>query len=194
MQDVRAFLLQFVLALTLHFFSTGVKLLRSPMDSSTSNLQRHVARCITDPKAGSIEMYAHGSTYTPGRLRFYMVEEVTVHHRPFALFEDAAMIKIITMFNPMARLVSANTISTDAKEVHSISKVNVVATLDVRVLSLIWPQTNCKQSVRNRVHLVFDAWASGNKRSCQGLALVYWLKEELHIIYLDMVAYVLLYI
>ncbi|KAF9020505.1 hypothetical protein BDZ89DRAFT_912085, partial [Hymenopellis radicata] len=112
-------------------------------DASTSNLVRHVSMCKALGGGGqeTITSFAHGSTYSHGRLRLLLVKEVAVCARPFAIAEDEPIRKIIRMCNVNARLISANTLSKDVKEVYEIMKKIVM-------------------ELSGRIHVVFDGWAS----------------------------------
>ncbi|KAF9004173.1 hypothetical protein BDZ89DRAFT_902576, partial [Hymenopellis radicata] len=117
-------------------------------DTSTSNLVRHVQTCkALVGKQPSIIAFTHGSTYSHGRLRYLLVKEVALCARPFAFAEDEPFREIVCMLMPNARLISANTLSKDVKEVYDITKA----------------------ALPGRIHVVFDGWASGGKRSSQGL-------------------------
>ncbi|KAF9020536.1 hypothetical protein BDZ89DRAFT_917517, partial [Hymenopellis radicata] len=95
----------------------------------------------------SIEPFARGSTYSDGRLRYHLVELVCLCQCPFAIAEYNPMRSIVTMNNAKARVFSTNTLSKDVKEAYEVTK----------------------DDVPGRLHMVFDGWASGGKRSSQGL-------------------------
>ncbi|KAF9003823.1 hypothetical protein BDZ89DRAFT_898244, partial [Hymenopellis radicata] len=101
---------------------------------TTMNLRRHVVRCdqkAADTTQTSLAPFARGSTYTPGKLCMLMTKHITVNHRPFALYTDDPLAEIIHMFCPDALIPSDKTLSRDIKEVHLLSKVNVIARLKV---------------------------------------------------------------
>ncbi|KAF8997932.1 hypothetical protein BDZ89DRAFT_1148371 [Hymenopellis radicata] len=78
------------------------------------------------------------------------------------------------MNNAKARVFSANTLSKDVKEAYEVTKVIV--------------RKKLKDDVPGRLHMVFDGWASGGKRSSQGIALVFFSREKcaIDLMHLDM--------
>ncbi|KAF8867775.1 hypothetical protein CPB85DRAFT_1156108, partial [Mucidula mucida] len=72
-----------------------------------------------------ITAFAHGLMYSHGRLRYLLVKEVALCARPFAFVEDEPFREIVRMFMPNARLISANTLLKDVKEVYNITKAVV---------------------------------------------------------------------
>ncbi|KAF9025939.1 hypothetical protein BDZ89DRAFT_1040261 [Hymenopellis radicata] len=94
--------------------------------------------------------------------------EVAMYAHSFAITEDEPIHKIIRMCNVNARLISANTLSKDVKEVYDITK---------------------KIELPGCIHIVFNDWASGGKRSSQDLNAIFFnlVKVAIDKINLDMV-------
>ena len=102
-------------------------------DTSTSNLVNHANRCdgTLDANQGSVEQFAHGSTYSKELLRVYVDLWTATSYRPFVIVDDPYFIKIIQMFNPKAELPSDSTISRDVKEFLQIGQDNLKAFIKV---------------------------------------------------------------
>ncbi|KAF8896992.1 hypothetical protein CPB85DRAFT_1161124, partial [Mucidula mucida] len=73
----------------------------------------------------SLAPFAQGSIYTPGKLHMLIAKHIAVNHRPFTLYTNNPLAKIIHMFCPDALIPSNKTLSRDIREVHELSKINV---------------------------------------------------------------------
>jgi hypothetical protein len=78
-----------------------------------------------------MNMFAHGSTYTPGKLRLLTTLWVARRSRPFAIVEDPEFIEIVTMFNNKASIPSRRTVSRDVQEVFQTTQGRVSTMLQV---------------------------------------------------------------
>lgn len=107
---------------------------RACYDNSTSNLTNHVRMCNAGrPKdQGTIVHFAHGSTYTPERLRVLLDLWVATSSRPYSLVNDAGFQQILRMFHQNVAIPSESTISRDVKEIYSICRENLAAFIEVR--------------------------------------------------------------
>lgn len=118
-------------------FRTKKFVSRARHDNSTSNLNDHIKHCSpqTPSNNQSIASFAHGSTYTPDRLRYKVVELVTVGHRPFSIIEDKALLDIFAMLDSRTKdkVHGRHTVSRDVKDVYQMSKKNVARILQVRL-------------------------------------------------------------
>ncbi|KAF8903769.1 hypothetical protein CPB85DRAFT_1226216, partial [Mucidula mucida] len=98
--------------------------------STTTNLRRHETLCNqkeVDNTQTSLAPFAQGSMYTPGKLHMVIAKHIAVNHCPFALYTNNPLAEIIYMFCPDALIPSDKTLSHDIREVHELSKINVIA-------------------------------------------------------------------
>ncbi|KAF8592213.1 hypothetical protein K439DRAFT_1324837 [Ramaria rubella] len=88
------------------------------MEDSTSNLVSHKEWCAPSHEAGqnSIKSFAHGSTYSTGRLQHLLVLWVACRHRPYAIVQDAKLLEIFKMLFEPAQIPSPCTLSQDIQE------------------------------------------------------------------------------
>ncbi|KAF8584242.1 hypothetical protein K439DRAFT_1230405, partial [Ramaria rubella] len=131
---------------------------RSQMDDSTSNLVSHKERCVPGHEAGqnSIKSFAHGSTYSTGRLQHLLVLWVARRHRPYAIVQDPELLEIFKMLYEPPQIHSPCTLSWDIQEAFDISCVQVA-----RVL----------QAYEGKLHLGVDGWAAPNVFSYLGVTV-----------------------
>jgi hypothetical protein len=112
----------------------SVRVTRVRHDDSTSNLVRHVKNCDggTLVAAGSLKDFAHGSTYTPHKLRMKLALWIARRHRPFAIVEDNELLDIFKDLNNKVDVPSRHTVSRDIQEIFDISRMQVAKILKVR--------------------------------------------------------------
>jgi hypothetical protein len=85
----------------------------------------------TTPSSHAINDFAHGSKYSKAEFRFLLVSWVTECHRPFAIVDDQPLQDMFRMLYAKVDIPSAATVSRDTKDVHSITKKNVIKVLQV---------------------------------------------------------------
>ena len=87
---------------------------------STSNLGGHVKTCNPKPAPStqSIADFAQGSSYTKEDFRYLATVWVTTCHRPFAIIEDAPLLRMFKMLYAKVEPPSASTVSRDVKEIY----------------------------------------------------------------------------
>lgn len=59
---------------------------------------------------------------------------VIKHHRPFAIVDDAPLSEAFQMLYAKVKVPSANTVSRNVREIHDLTKANVIALLGVCAL------------------------------------------------------------
>jgi hypothetical protein len=116
--------------------SPSVKVSRVCHDDSTSNLIHHAKSCDagTLVGSGSIREFAHGSTYTPHKLRMKIAIWVACWHRPFAIVKDDELVDIFKDLNNKVEVPSCFTVSQDVNEIFEMSRKQVTAILKVHAL------------------------------------------------------------
>ncbi|KAK0452723.1 uncharacterized protein EV420DRAFT_1273616 [Desarmillaria tabescens] len=131
--------------------------------------EKATAECNGEPplQQSSLVPFVQGSTYTSGQLRLYEVEWAAKCHCPYRMFKDPPYWNIIHMFNPNIKMLSADTVTHDVKEVYQITKKQVVALL--------------------RIHVAQDGWAVPQKLSLMGLVAIWVADGKLQTLMLDMV-------
>lgn len=127
-----------------HCRNPSVRVTRVRHDDSTSNLVRHVKNCDGSALvgAGSLRDFAHGSTYTPHKLRMKIALWVARRHRPFAIVEDSELVDIFKDLNNKVEVPSRFTVSRDVQEIFNLSRKEVASILKVRTLSFTKPSAN----------------------------------------------------
>lgn len=114
--------------------------MRARYENATTNLLNHARAC--DPKfkpanQQSITEYRAAGAYDKGAFRFQSALWVSSKYRPFAIIEDAPLVKMFQILNSTVETVSAKTVSKDVKEVMALSRPRVKKFLEVR-LSLLY--------------------------------------------------------
>jgi hypothetical protein len=94
---------------------------------------RHVKTCDGGivARAGSLRDFAHGSSYTPHKLRMKIALWVTRRHCPFAIIEDDKLLDIFKDLNNKIEVPSRFTVSRDVKEMFDMSRKQVAGILKV---------------------------------------------------------------
>ena len=108
-------------------------------DKSTGNLVRHVNGCEPSKNVQSDAMrkYLSGSTYTPELLRFKLAMWCTRKQCPFVIVEDDDLKDIFVMFDSRVQIPSAQTVSSDIKNIHKLSKGRLKDFLKVNLSVLV---------------------------------------------------------
>lgn len=122
---------------------SNIKICRNPSirvthvchDDSMSNLICHVKNCngVTLGAVGSLKNFAHGSTYTPHKLRMKLALWIVCRHRPFAIVEDTELLDILKDLNNKVEVLSRFTVSRDVREIFDISWKQVAGILKVHI-------------------------------------------------------------
>ncbi|THU93761.1 hypothetical protein K435DRAFT_669627 [Dendrothele bispora CBS 962.96] len=171
---------------------------RARHDVSTSNLGRHARICPSINKSEkqnqlSIAAFAHGSTYSPGRLRLYQVEMFALNNRPFAIVEDSPYRKILTMLHAGVETRSQRSASRDLKRVFVLTKKHVKKMILVCFLILVLLRGSSlafQQTLPGRVHIALDGWTSPNIISVFGLIMTYVQDGKIISVTLDVLRFV----
>lgn len=150
-------------------------------------------RCLggkPPPGQGSVSDFAHGSTYSKGKFRYLLVCEMACSKRPFALVKDWPLVKTWQMMNAQIKVPSDDSVSRDVQRVYQWARprikelIKVLSTLYFLLMPLL--KLPC-QAIPNRIHLVWDGWTSPNVISVLGLNIVFWDKDQLKVIALDVI-------
>jgi hypothetical protein len=100
-------------------------------DESTSNLVRHANSCnpADSSSTRAITSFAHGSSYTPQKLRMKLALWVARCNCPYTIIADPELIEILTDLNSKVIVPSPSTISRDIKEILKTSRLRVAQIL-----------------------------------------------------------------
>jgi hypothetical protein len=115
--------------------------------------------------------------YSDAAFRYLMTTWVIKHHRPFTIVDDGPLREAFQMLFSKVKVPSANTVSRDVREVHRLSKANVIALLAVSIfyMPIIVFKTNVLflQTHKGCFHIAFDGWTSPNVISYLGVVVTY---------------------
>ena len=138
--------------------SSNAVVIRHRRDTSTGNLAQHAAACAgaVVPDHKSINMFAHGSTYTKPRFRYLLAKWIFRNHRPFAIIQDKELLQILRMLYAKVEVPSPNTVSRDVREIFALTRKQV---------------GNILQEYPGRLHLCLDGWTSPNVYSFLGVTV-----------------------
>ena len=117
---------------------------RTRYDDTTSNLLRHVQGCGGETGSESLKnitAFAHGSRYTPARLRYKLALWITRRHRPFSIVEDPELIGIFQDFNNKVMIPSCQTLTRDIHDIFEITRKSLAGQL---------------QNVEGKFHLIIE--------------------------------------
>jgi hypothetical protein len=111
----------------------SIKITQIRHDKSTSNLLWHTDICDLDTGtgAGSIKMFAYGSTYGPAKHHVKIALWVAWCHHPFLIVQDEELLDIFRDLNHKCITPSWVTVSRDVKEIFKMSQVKVASILQV---------------------------------------------------------------
>src|SRR6266481_1784622 len=114
---------------------------RSRADDSTSNLNKHIDACdpTTTGETEAISAYVHGNTYSAARMRYLLAKWTTRRFRPFIIVEDPELIEIFQMLFARIQIPSANTVSSDVREIFAVAQSSVKKLLQVSCVFFIVP-------------------------------------------------------
>jgi hypothetical protein len=132
--------------------------MRARFEDSTSNLKRHVTDCSPEENSSTALMsgFAHGSTYSPQKLRFIIAMWCSARNRPFHLVQDPEFQELLRMFNVQVSIPSRITVSRDIHRIFDLTKEKVKTLL---------------QSQDSALHLGIDGWTSPNHFSFIGITV-----------------------
>lgn len=159
-------------------------------DSLTSNLARHVRKCDGQeaPKTQKIVEFAHGSTYSKGRMRFLLAKWVSVRRRPYVIIEDPELLEIFCMLYAKVEVPHPTTLSHDIREIFKISREQLSLTLEVRDSCVMYsPLLTIPQKHDGKFHLCLDGWSSPNVISFLGVTAQRVVESKLQRFILDFI-------
>jgi hypothetical protein len=81
--------------------------------------------------AGSIKIFAYGSTYDPVKHHVKIALWVARHHHPFSIVQDEELLDIFRDLNHKCITPSQVTVSRDVQEIFKMSQVKVANILQV---------------------------------------------------------------
>ena len=102
-------------------------------DASTTNLNKHVAKCAPEESVTAVKMtkWAAGSTYSRQKFRVGLVEWVVAKCRPFSIVEDEQLHMLFTMLDPKVEMPSRHSVQRDILHLYAITRACLVKMLQV---------------------------------------------------------------
>ncbi|KAI1782961.1 hypothetical protein LXA43DRAFT_904527, partial [Ganoderma leucocontextum] len=152
---------------------------------STGNLARHVKACDPDEveETEMIEAYAHGTKYSPARIRFYTTLWCARRHRPFQIVDDPELRAILKSLYNKVELPSRHSVSRDVQDIHTLSKAHVIELFKARISPLTGPRSLI-------FHVCIDGWTAPNVVSFLGVTAHWHDAGEIKHIILDFLKFV----
>ena len=120
-----------------YFIRPSITLTRVQWDTSTGNLQRHCNGCNSKvaPPGQGINDFAHGSTYSPARMRYLAALWVSRSGRPYIAIQDPDLLAILRMLYSRVEIPHPTTLSRDVREIFEMTQQNIAKELQVICVS-----------------------------------------------------------
>jgi len=92
-------------------------------DASTTNLNKHVAKCAPEESITAVKMtkWAAGSTYSHQSFQVGLVEWVVAKCHPFSIVEDEQLRMLFTMLDPKVEILSHHSVQHDILHLYAIT-------------------------------------------------------------------------
>ncbi|EAU88633.2 hypothetical protein CC1G_01006 [Coprinopsis cinerea okayama7 len=147
---------------------------RSRDDNSTSNLNKHIERCVPTPtsQTQTLETFAHGSTYSEAKHRVNITLWAVRRRRPFAIVADPELLQVFTDLRADCVTPKPWTVSRDAQEIHKITRESLIEWF---------------QKFKGRLHVGADGWTSPNVISFIGATVHFAVKGKMESFVLDFI-------
>ena len=102
-------------------------------DTSTGNLQHHCNGCNSKvaPAGQGVNNFAHGSTYSPGCMRYLAALWVSQSGHPYVAIQNPDLLAIFCMLYGHVEVPQPTTLFRDVREIFEMTQQNVAKELQV---------------------------------------------------------------